>query len=329
MAPYQGEADLIGGQALEPPKDFLRVERESRGFTVDHVQRETKIRKHILEALERGDFDVLPAAYVRNFVRKIARSVGADEKALLAQYESFVPKSLHWAGAVAPTGHGGHSSTGDAGQNERERPRRLHSDAKRRTFQLADAALRYWQARDYSERETPQEADVSGVHGAHRPRLWRRLGLLAILSCGFGLGAILTWPIGAPGGSPADQPVSPSSSTPMLKDRQFEEANDDILLELFGPEWLSQTPFVPDDEVEDPVTSLPPTASPADAPDDITNPDATDVEAADAEATVSQTAQASDHTLPDPPAENEDAESLKSEPENEESEPLSDGEPGV
>lgn len=57
----------------------LRQERERQGLTVRDVSVVTKIREPYIEAIERGRYDVLPAVYVRSFVKTLAGSLGIPD----------------------------------------------------------------------------------------------------------------------------------------------------------------------------------------------------------------------------------------------------------
>src|SRR5258707_15510187 len=66
---------------------WLRAGRAHRGMSLDDVARVTKIQARILERLETGRFDGLPAeVFVRGFVRSFARCVGLDEGEALRRY---------------------------------------------------------------------------------------------------------------------------------------------------------------------------------------------------------------------------------------------------
>ena len=63
---------------------WLRAARQARNLTLAEVARTTKIQVRLLERLEAGNLDQLPAeVFVRGFIRSYARCVGADEKAAL------------------------------------------------------------------------------------------------------------------------------------------------------------------------------------------------------------------------------------------------------
>src|SRR5580704_10250524 len=66
---------------------WLRAGRARRQLSLDDVARVTKIQPRILEKLEAGHFEGLPAdVFVRGFVRSVARCVGLDEQEALERY---------------------------------------------------------------------------------------------------------------------------------------------------------------------------------------------------------------------------------------------------
>jgi cytoskeletal protein RodZ len=72
---------------------LLRKARENRGYTLDDIQEITKIRKRYLEAIESGDYKVLPGSfYVRAFVKTYAETVGLDAEEVLRLYQKELPK---------------------------------------------------------------------------------------------------------------------------------------------------------------------------------------------------------------------------------------------
>jgi len=76
-----------GGDARASLAGWLRAGRAQRGMSVDDVARVTKIQPRILERLEAGKLDGLPAdVFVRGFVSSFARCVGLDEREALRRY---------------------------------------------------------------------------------------------------------------------------------------------------------------------------------------------------------------------------------------------------
>ncbi|MGN7356081.1 RodZ domain-containing protein [Paenibacillus sp. SAF-054] len=70
----------------------LREARLQKGMSLDDVQEMTKIRKRYLEAIEAGDYKVLPGSfYVRAFIKTYAETVGLDPDLLLEGHKQETP----------------------------------------------------------------------------------------------------------------------------------------------------------------------------------------------------------------------------------------------
>jgi len=66
----------------------LKRERELREVTLEEITSATRIGPRFLEALENEDWESLPGGvFNRGFVRSIARYLGLDEEAFLAEYD--------------------------------------------------------------------------------------------------------------------------------------------------------------------------------------------------------------------------------------------------
>ncbi len=61
---------------------ILRQKRTELGLSIGDVSRLTGIRTAIIEAIEAGAFDIMPAVYMRSFIRRYARAVGINEREL-------------------------------------------------------------------------------------------------------------------------------------------------------------------------------------------------------------------------------------------------------
>ncbi|HDQ04925.1 MAG TPA: helix-turn-helix domain-containing protein [Deltaproteobacteria bacterium] len=69
----------------------LQETRESLGLSIKDVFAQTRVSTQYLEAIENGDFHVLPEPiYAKNFIRTYARALGIDEKIILADYEDYL-----------------------------------------------------------------------------------------------------------------------------------------------------------------------------------------------------------------------------------------------
>ncbi|MBN1526755.1 MAG: DUF4115 domain-containing protein [Candidatus Omnitrophica bacterium] len=65
----------------------LKQARERKSLTIDQVQRQTKIYSNVIIALEDGRCDeVVPALYVKSFLKKYAQFLGLDPAAVTREY---------------------------------------------------------------------------------------------------------------------------------------------------------------------------------------------------------------------------------------------------
>ncbi len=85
-------ADRRPGFGADALGDRLVGAREGRGIDLLRAERETKIRRTYLAALERGDYAALPGAvYVRGFLRNYAQYLGLDPEEAVAQWHREAP----------------------------------------------------------------------------------------------------------------------------------------------------------------------------------------------------------------------------------------------
>ena len=71
---------------------LLKSEREKKGLTLDQIAQTTKLRRHFLEALEKEEWDLLPAPiFIKGFLRSYALAVGLDENRVYKLYERSRP----------------------------------------------------------------------------------------------------------------------------------------------------------------------------------------------------------------------------------------------
>jgi cytoskeleton protein RodZ len=67
---------------------FLRREREKRNLSHEQVAELTRLRRHMVAALEEEDWDKLPPpVFVKGFVKSYAKALGLDQKEVLDLYE--------------------------------------------------------------------------------------------------------------------------------------------------------------------------------------------------------------------------------------------------
>lgn len=71
--------------------EYLKKEREAKGFTLEQISKETKIRLDYLEAIESGEFHRLPGEfYSRTYIRAYAKTIGLDEDVVMEKYRSLL-----------------------------------------------------------------------------------------------------------------------------------------------------------------------------------------------------------------------------------------------
>ncbi|PZE22386.1 helix-turn-helix domain-containing protein [Paenibacillus xerothermodurans] len=71
---------------------ILKKARLERKISLEDLQETTKIRKRYLEAIEEGNYKILPGAfYVRAFIKTYSEAVGLDPTEVLQMYKSVNP----------------------------------------------------------------------------------------------------------------------------------------------------------------------------------------------------------------------------------------------
>lgn len=67
---------------------FLKAEREKKGYTLDQMASEIRLRQYLLEAIENENWELLPApVFVKGFIRSYARVLGLNEEDIVNQYD--------------------------------------------------------------------------------------------------------------------------------------------------------------------------------------------------------------------------------------------------
>lgn len=76
--------------------EILKETREAKLYTLEDIEKHTKIRKELLEALEADDFNKLPpATFVRGFIKNYGRFLNLDTEKLLAIFRRGFEKDKH------------------------------------------------------------------------------------------------------------------------------------------------------------------------------------------------------------------------------------------
>lgn len=76
---------------MESPGEYLKREREIRGVSLEDISNVTKIRVGLLIAVERNDFDALPATpFVKGFIQAYCRYLGLDAQDAILRHEAYM-----------------------------------------------------------------------------------------------------------------------------------------------------------------------------------------------------------------------------------------------
>ncbi|AIQ53260.1 helix-turn-helix domain-containing protein [Paenibacillus sp. FSL R7-0331] len=134
----------------------LKEARLQKGMSLDDVQEVTKIRKKYLEAIEAGDYKVLPGSfYVRAFIKTYAEAVGVNPDELMEEHGN-VP--------AAPV-----DTTMETVIQKRSRRTETERNAKwlptvlMWTFPVLIIAVIYWYASSNMNDSDPKTVDSSNV----------------------------------------------------------------------------------------------------------------------------------------------------------------------
>ena len=74
----------------------LKLHRESKNIEIEEISEYTKINPKYLNAIEEGNFSIIPNIYMRLFIRSYAKYIDADYQQALVDYE------LHTTGKIQP-----------------------------------------------------------------------------------------------------------------------------------------------------------------------------------------------------------------------------------
>jgi transcriptional regulator with XRE-family HTH domain len=81
---------------------LLTRAREARGLTIEDAERDTRISRRYLQALEAEHFEVIPApVYARGFLRSYSQYLGLDPRETLALFPRDEEPSPYYAGTEA------------------------------------------------------------------------------------------------------------------------------------------------------------------------------------------------------------------------------------
>ena len=115
----------------EPFYHQLKQLRVAQGIQLADISAHTRISPKFLEAIEDGDFDILPMTYIRLFLRSYCNFIGSDFEETLKELEEFTGEArrndLPSYGDVPP-GSSTEAPLKAAGSEDRRTPIRLRQD---------------------------------------------------------------------------------------------------------------------------------------------------------------------------------------------------------
>ena len=91
--------------------DALKSHRESKNIEISEICDFTKINSRYIEAIESGEFTILPVVYMRLFLREYANFIGADSEKALEDYELYTTGKVSVKETVAPSSDTDQKST--------------------------------------------------------------------------------------------------------------------------------------------------------------------------------------------------------------------------
>ncbi len=65
----------------------LKKTREKNKLTIDQIFTKTRIDKKFLNAIEEGNFSILPEVYIRAFIKEYSKTIGLDPDEVLKKFE--------------------------------------------------------------------------------------------------------------------------------------------------------------------------------------------------------------------------------------------------
>jgi cytoskeletal protein RodZ len=87
--------------AIHPFYHDLKNAREAKGISLQEISATTLINPKFLEAIEEGNFTILPQTYIRAFIREYAQVVGLNPQETLRKYEEATTGGHHPLGGSA------------------------------------------------------------------------------------------------------------------------------------------------------------------------------------------------------------------------------------
>jgi len=75
---------------MEKFSEYLRKQREEKRVRLSDVSVQTRISLKFLEAIEDGNFEILPETYIRAFIRDYAKAIGLDPEETIKHFDEHI-----------------------------------------------------------------------------------------------------------------------------------------------------------------------------------------------------------------------------------------------
>ncbi len=77
----------MANEQLKKFAEELKIKREEKGLTIKDLHTQTRIDEKYLEAIEAGNFSLLPEVYIRAFIREYAAEIDLDPDETIKKYD--------------------------------------------------------------------------------------------------------------------------------------------------------------------------------------------------------------------------------------------------
>ena len=80
---------------MESPGKYLKTERESRNLSLKEVSESTKIREHLLKAIEEDQYELISSpVYVKGFLNIYAKYLGLNPDDIILGYKNYLKNKI-------------------------------------------------------------------------------------------------------------------------------------------------------------------------------------------------------------------------------------------
>ncbi len=77
----------MASESAQKFAEELKLHRESKNISLHHIAAKTRIDLKFLQAMEEGNFDILPEIYIRAFIKEYAATIDLNPKEVMLKYD--------------------------------------------------------------------------------------------------------------------------------------------------------------------------------------------------------------------------------------------------